>query len=71
MADLRRPPVLTHIFQLHNGETIECPHPDAHRVVDKRTDQAPPETVWEIRTPTGIIRRVWPNELRHWQLVER
>ncbi len=44
--DLRRRPEFRHVFRLTDGETIICPHRDARRVIDRRSDRAPAETVW-------------------------
>jgi hypothetical protein len=66
-----RTPTLRHVFKTTGGETITVPHRDAHRVVDKRTDQAPPEPCWEIKLPSGIVRRYWMDELVSWEMEER
>lgn len=59
------------MFRLRDGETIICAYRDAVRTLDKRSSSAPAETVWEITTDTGLIRRVWPNELIDWTVEER
>ncbi len=59
-------PRFRHRFTLHTGEVLVVSHQQARRVIDKRGPQAPPETLWEITTDAGIVRRVWLDELRDW-----
>ncbi len=67
--DLRKRPTLRHVFQLADGDVLIVPHRDAHRTLDKRSDRAPTETVWEVLTEQGL-RRVWPSDLIDWSLEE-
>lgn len=61
---------MRHRFVLHSGEVLEVPGPLARRVIDKRSDRAPAETVWEITLPSGLIRRLWPDEIRDWDIED-
>ncbi len=43
------------------GEIVAAPR-DCIRVLDKRTPQASPQTVWEVRV-NGVVRRLWPEDI--------
>lgn len=70
MPNLRRPPVFRHVFKLADGETLLVPQRDAQRVIDRRSDQAPPETCWDVKLPSGIVRRLWPDQIAGWEIEE-
>lgn len=36
---------------------------DVKKTVDRRSDQAPVETVFEVRTPGGLIVKLWPEQV--------
>jgi len=62
-------PEYRHIFRLRDGETIICAPYEAKRYIDRRTPNAPLQTVWEINT-RGIIRVMWPEEILSWEQEE-
>ena len=53
------------VFTLHDGTVLICGPGEAQRTLDRRGEGARPVTVWEL-TVRGVVRRVWPNELRSW-----
>ena len=57
-----------HVFKLADGETILCAHKEAQRTLDRRTAYGKPEVVWEVKTPKGPIRRLWPEDIAEWTL---
>lgn len=59
-------PGYRHRFVLADGSVLTCAPKDARRTIDKRHPQAQPETVWEVTLPSGIVRRLWPDEIRDW-----
>lgn len=68
MADLQ--PLYRHVFRLTNGKTLICAPRDAIRTVDRRSDQAPAETVWEVTSPAGIVHRLWPEDIVSWNVED-
>lgn len=69
-VDLRRAPDFRHVFTLHDGETISVPQRQAVRMLDVRDRRGQAEVVWEIILDSGLVRRVWANELRDWRMEE-
>lgn len=63
-------PDFRHRFVLHDGEVIQVPHRRAQRVIDRRGPRAEPETLWEVELDSGLVRRLWPNEIRTWTMEE-
>ena len=63
-------PGFKHVFLLADGEVLEAFPPHARRVVDVRSTGSRPETVWEITLPSGLIRRVWLDEITSWKQVD-
>lgn len=63
-------PPYRHVFRLADGETLVCAPREARRTLDRRGDGAPTETVWEVMLPSGIVRRLWPEEIRSWAQKE-
>lgn len=63
-------PGYRHVFRLRDEETIVCDPRLAKRTLDRRSDDAPVEQVWELTLPSGLIRRVWPGELLRWEQEE-
>ena len=61
MTDLRDPG-FRYVFRLADGGVVQAHPRDAIRVLDKRTPQSDPATVWEVRV-NGVIRRLWPEEI--------
>lgn len=59
-------PDFRHVFRLRDGEVILVAHRDARRTIDRRSDRAPIETVWEVTMPSGLVRRLWPEEIASW-----
>lgn len=59
-----------HRFILTDGDVLVVPHHRARRTLDVRDRRGVPETVWEIQLDSGLVRRVWPNELRTWEVEE-
>ncbi len=70
MPDLRRPPDFRHVFKTTDGEVLIVPHRDARRVIDRRSDQAPLETCWEVVTASGLVRTLWPSDILDWSQEE-
>lgn len=63
-------PGFKHVFRLADGEVLEAfPPRGALRTMDRRGDR-PPEVVWEITTPAGLVRRLWPEEIAEYEMVE-
>lgn len=60
-------PDYRHVFVLNNGETIIVPQRDAVRVLDRRGEWEQPQVCWEITLPSGVVRKVWPEELSSWE----
>lgn len=61
---------LRHVFRLADGETLILPQRAARRTVDRRGDGAPVETVWEVQTESGLIRRLWPEDIVSWDVED-
>ena len=59
-----------HTFVLVDGDVIVVPHHRARRTLDVRDRRDVVETVWEITLDSGIVRRVWPNEIKTWEVEE-
>ncbi len=57
-----RDPGFRYVFRLADGEVVHAHPRDAIRVMDRRNDGAPVQTVWEVRV-NGVIRRLWPEEI--------
>ncbi len=60
----------SHRFVLADGDILVVPHHRARRTLDVRDRREIPEVCWEIELDSGIVRRVWPNELRSWNVEE-
>lgn len=59
-----------HKFVLVDGDVIVVPHRRARRTLDVRDRREIPEVCWEIQLDSGIVRRIWPNELKAWEVEE-
>ena len=66
MAATPLTPAYRHVFILTDGETIIVPDYAARRVIDRRSDRAPVQTVWEVTMPSGLLRRLWPEDIASW-----
>ena len=69
-VDLRRAPDFRHVFTLSDGSVIVVPHHRAVRTLDVRDRHRLPETVWEITLASGLVRRLWPEDVRDWTMEE-
>lgn len=54
-------------FHLTDGSTIYCMPGDYRAVVDRRTDDEPPQRVWEILVSGYVIRQLWPEQIATWE----
>lgn len=61
-------PAFRHVFVLSGGETILCAPNEARRVIDKRHERSEPEPLWEIQMPSGLVRRIWMDEVADWRM---
>jgi hypothetical protein len=59
-----------HRFVLTDGSVIVVPHRQAQRVLDVRDNRRVPETVWEVQLDNGLVRRLWPSDVRSWDQEE-
>lgn len=57
-----------HRFVLQDGEVLTVPYQRAVRTLDVRDNRRVPETVWECSLDSGLIRRLWPEEIRTWEV---
>lgn len=62
MSHIPRDPGYRYVFRLAAGGVITAHPRDAIRVIDKRHEQAPPVTVWEVKDG-GVVRRLWPEDI--------
>lgn len=60
-------PLYRHVFVLHDGETIICADREAKRTINRRSEQSDPVTVWEVTLPSGLVRQLWPEDIRSWE----
>lgn len=63
-------PAAVHVFRTRSGETIRVPWSRARRTMDKRAPGLDPEVVWEITQDSGLILRLWPEDVLSWQAEE-
>lgn len=63
-------PGYRYVFRLRDGETLTCDPRLAKRVIDRRHERSEPEPLWEIALPSGLIRRVWMDEIAEWTSEE-
>ncbi len=71
MASLQ--PTFRHVFRLSDGEVLRCAPRDARRTVAKREERMPDhmaEVVWEVTLESGIVRRLWPEDVVEWTQEE-
>lgn len=67
----RRAPARRHVFRLADGETLIVPHADARRTLDKRGGAyTRPQVCWEVTLATGVVRRLWPEDVVSWDVEE-
>ncbi len=59
-----------HRFVLNDGDVIVVPHHRARRTLDVRDRRQQVETVWEVETDSGLVRRLWPSDLKSWEQEE-
>ncbi len=59
-----------HRFVLADGDVIVVPHHRARRTLDVRDRREIPETVWEIELDSGLVRRLWPEQIKTWEVEE-
>lgn len=57
-----------HRFVLNDGEVLVLPLHRAQRTLDVRDNRRIPEVCWELELDSGLVRRVWPNELKSWEV---
>lgn len=57
-----------YVFQTSDGPLDLNPR-DCKRTLDKRSEHAPVETVWEL-TVNGVVRRYWPEQIASFEMVE-
>lgn len=58
------------VFWLTDGSVINV-RPDEYRaVLDRRGDWEPPQRVWEILVGGMVVKRLWPEQILKWDLVE-
>lgn len=55
-----------HRFILTDGSVIVVPHHRAQRVIDVHDNRRIPETCWDVELDSGLVRRLWPGDIREW-----
>ncbi len=62
-----------HVFRLADGEVLRCSPREARRTVAKREERMPDamaEVVWEVTLESGLVRRLWPEDVVEWTQEE-
>lgn len=55
---------LKYVLKLRDGTVYEgMLGTDIRKTVDKRSDRAPHQIVYEVRKPSGVVIRVWEDEV--------
>jgi hypothetical protein len=63
-------PSYRHVFVLTDGATLFLAPHEAIRVSDRRSERSDPVVVWEVMLPSGIVRRLWPEDIVSWTQEE-
>ena len=58
-----------HRFVLSDGEVLVLPLHRAQRTLDVRDNRRIPETVWECELDSGLVRRLWPEQVKTWEVL--
>lgn len=58
------------IFKLTDGTTLTCMPGDYRATLDRRGNHEPPQRVWEILVAGHVVKRLWPEHVVSWDLVE-
>jgi hypothetical protein len=58
------------VFWLTDGSVINVTPDEYRAVLDRRGDWEEPQRVWEILVGGIVVKRLWPEQILKWDLVE-